>query len=236
MQQPLQPESVSQAKALLRQAVLAQRDCLAPDQAAAWSARMTGHLAAWLQTIRPASPDRPGLALYAAMRNEADLAAIIPLARSMGWTPCYPRIITASCQLPAWYPQRPAPADPTGQPQERPRLVFIPLPPDRELAECLASGHFGVPEPDWPAEADGFCDPDVIILPGLAFDGRGNRLGWGKAYYDCYLAGRRQAGTASRPLLLGAAYPFQIVAEVPAAAHDQRVDYLLTPDGLWPTN
>jgi 5-formyltetrahydrofolate cyclo-ligase len=66
---------------------------------------------------------------------------------------------------------------------------------------------------------------DLILVPGLAFDERGNRLGRGKGYYDRFLAlpGIR-AKTAA------VAFEFQLVPDVPHEAHDRGVDFLATED------
>lgn len=63
---------------------------------------------------------------------------------------------------------------------------------------------------------------DVIIVPGTAFDKTGARLGFGKGYYDKFLA--RYPNT----LKLGIAFDEQIVDVVPTEAHDQKVDIIIT--------
>ncbi|MEO0603272.1 MAG: 5-formyltetrahydrofolate cyclo-ligase, partial [Myxococcota bacterium] len=62
----------------------------------------------------------------------------------------------------------------------------------------------------------------VVIVPGLAFDPAGHRLGWGAGYYDRWLHGRDV-------IAVGLALDEAIVDEVPADAHDQRVHAILTP-------
>ncbi|MCG3119808.1 MAG: putative protein YqgN [bacterium] len=66
---------------------------------------------------------------------------------------------------------------------------------------------------------------DLVIVPGLAFDHAGNRLGAGKGYYDRFLT----EVTAPKIAL---AFAFQIIDKVPIAPHDQRVDMIMTEDGL----
>ncbi len=65
---------------------------------------------------------------------------------------------------------------------------------------------------------------DVIIVPGLAFDQRGTRLGRGGGYYDRFLARVRDNGATT----IGIAFDQQIVDEVPAAPHDLAVDRVVT--------
>ena len=64
---------------------------------------------------------------------------------------------------------------------------------------------------------------DVVVTPGLAFDRRGNRLGYGGGYYDRYL--ERLGSSAVR---IGLAFSLQIVDLVPAEPGDQRVDVIVT--------
>lgn len=64
---------------------------------------------------------------------------------------------------------------------------------------------------------------DVVVVPGLAFDSRGNRLGRGGGYYDRFLAELRPSVTR-----IGLAFDQQIVEPIPAGAHDMAVDILVT--------
>lgn len=69
--------------------------------------------------------------------------------------------------------------------------------------------------------------PTIVLAPLLGFDARGQRLGWGKGYYDRYLA-----QCAVRPFVVGIAFACQEVAAIPSEVHDQRVDAVLTERGL----
>ncbi len=81
----------------------------------------------------------------------------------------------------------------------------------------LVKGKFGILEPRTVIPAE----PDVWLVPGLAFDAKGNRLGRGRGFYDAML---RQA----RGLKLALAHDFQLLDEVPADARDARVDFIVT--------
>lgn len=74
--------------------------------------------------------------------------------------------------------------------------------------------------------------PAVVLAPLLAFDRRGGRLGWGKGYYDTYLAARAAAGAG--PFVVGVAFACQQVDAVPVEAHDQRVHAVVSERGWWP--
>lgn len=92
----------------------------------------------------------------------------------------------------------------------------------RGLSE-LTPGRFGIPEPMGGEELKG--EADLNIVPGLAFDRRGGRLGYGGGYYDRFLSGHRCPAAAL-------AYPCQVIGRVPLEAHDVPVDYIITPAGI----
>jgi 5-formyltetrahydrofolate cyclo-ligase len=87
----------------------------------------------------------------------------------------------------------------------------------------LVAGGFGtsVPAADAP-----LMRPEFIVLPMVAFDRRGMRLGYGRGYYDRAIAALRAAGR--NPKLLGIAFSVQEVAAVPAETHDIRLDWIVT--------
>lgn len=87
----------------------------------------------------------------------------------------------------------------------------------------------GVREPLPTAEHVSPDSLDLVLVPGLAFDPAGRRLGRGKGFYDRFLA-RLPASVVT----VGVGFQFQVVAEVPAEAHDVRVGWLLTECGLTP--
>jgi 5-formyltetrahydrofolate cyclo-ligase len=72
--------------------------------------------------------------------------------------------------------------------------------------------------------------PEVMLVPLLAADRRGNRLGYGAGYYDRTIAGIRAAGHAL--VAVGLAFDEQIIDAVPVMAYDEPLDWLLTPSGL----
>lgn len=71
---------------------------------------------------------------------------------------------------------------------------------------------------------------DVVLLPGVAVDGRGLRLGRGGGSYDRVLARLEVAG--ARPALLVLLYDGEVVEHVPAEPHDRPVDAVWTPSGV----
>ncbi len=91
--------------------------------------------------------------------------------------------------------------------------------------DAMAIAAWGIAEPldDKPA-----VDPDVVLVPLLAFDSRGHRLGYGGGFYDRTLARLR---TIKKVTAVGIAYDEQKVDAVPVASYDQRLDWVLTPSG-----
>lgn len=87
------------------------------------------------------------------------------------------------------------------------------------LSDCVP-GAFGILEPAG-EEKDRITTPGFMLVPGLAFDKNGNRLGYGGGFYDKYLASHEEIITAA----LG--YDFQIVEKVPSEPHDKKMDYLI---------
>ncbi|MBK8979560.1 MAG: 5-formyltetrahydrofolate cyclo-ligase [Planctomycetes bacterium] len=71
------------------------------------------------------------------------------------------------------------------------------------------------------------ADIDLIVLPGLAFDAKGVRLGTGGGYYDRFLAHPEVRGTCC-----GFAYERQFLAQVPREQHDRTVHMLVTDEGV----
>jgi 5-formyltetrahydrofolate cyclo-ligase len=92
----------------------------------------------------------------------------------------------------------------------------------READADLRTGRFGVREPRETCDTIPLNRLDLMLVPGLAFDMNGHRLGRGKGYYDRLLsvAGARACGVA---------FDEQLVGRVPSEPHDVRVNCILTP-------
>ena len=86
--------------------------------------------------------------------------------------------------------------------------------------EDLVEGAFHILEPVGELFTD-YDDIDVVLVPGLAFDAAGHRLGRGRGYYDRFLTAHFSPFTSHvSPLLIGVCFPFQRVAEVPIEDND----------------
>ncbi len=133
------------------------------------------------------------LLLYAPMEGEINLLPLARLARQRGIPIAFPR-----CH------------------KERGTMEFCILSEDARLSP----GAYGIPEP--PEDAP-ICTPDehtLCLLPGLSFDAVGNRLGYGKGYYDRYL--KNFPGVT-----LGAVYTYMMLKTVPTDAHDIPVQMVV---------
>ena len=117
------------------------------------------------------------------------------------------------------------------------RVLLPVLLPDNELdwaafegPEHLVPAGRGLREPDGvrlgPAAV---LDADAVLLPGLAVDGRGMRLGRGGGSYDRVLA--RLSAAGAHPALVVLLYANEVVARVPEEPHDHPVDAVVTPAG-----
>ena len=87
--------------------------------------------------------------------------------------------------------------------------------------QSLHSGPFGIAEP-LGGDFTAYDQIDLALIPGLAFDAHGHRLGRGRGYYD------RLLPRLTRAFLLGVCFPFQLVESVPTDSHDVTVHGVCT--------
>jgi len=102
------------------------------------------------------------------------------------------------------------------------KLIFRAWVPGMQLRRV----GFGLSEPGPEAKE---VDPDIVFVPMLAFDLDGNRIGYGKAYYDGGIARLREK---KRIVAAGLAFEEQCVETVPTEPHDQKLDYVITEEGV----
>lgn len=92
----------------------------------------------------------------------------------------------------------------------------------------LDGGKLGTAEP---SDKTTFYDPDIVIVPLLAFDQRGNRMGYGQGHYDETL---RVLRAKKDVLAVGLAYAEQaVLLALPTEPHDQRLDMVVTPQRIF---
>jgi len=93
----------------------------------------------------------------------------------------------------------------------------------------LVKGAFGISEP--PAGHTGirsFKDISAVIVPGIAFDMKGNRIGFGRGYFDKFL---KKLPACAKKIAL--AFSCQIIRSAPAKHHDVKMDYIITEKGVY---
>lgn len=153
-----------------------------------------------LLALAPLAAKRTVMAFYP-LRDELDIRPFLDCARQRGQE--------------VWLP--------LSEPANRRMLPYL-----YKGRDYLRRGAFGIWEPD-PYRCPQ-VDPnrlEAVVIPGLAFDCCGGRLGYGGGYYDRFLA-----GLAKRPLLVGVAFSLQLVTCVPREKHDISLDYLVTEQGV----
>jgi len=99
-------------------------------------------------------------------------------------------------------------------------LVFRAFAP----GDALVGHRFGMAEPAPDKEA---VVPSVVLVPLLAFDAAGNRLGYGGGFYD------RTLPTLGKALAVGLAFACQRIDAVPSSAYDQKLDSIATESAIW---
>lgn len=102
----------------------------------------------------------------------------------------------------------------------------------------LVTGRHGVMEPRPELPAFPAADLDLIVVPGLAFDRAGHRLGHGVGFYDRFLASLLPsspppASSLQPPVFLGLALAAQITESLPRAPHDVPMHVIVTEDGVF---
>lgn len=187
-------------KAELRRAVIARRDALDLDVRAAKSSAICARLVELLNRLGATAPHT--VAVYAAMGSEVDPAAFAAAAAKRGWRVAYPCMLSATDAMACdqrMCMRAVAVDDASAAP-------FIAHPARAFAATDIDSSLF----PIVPAEA-----LDMAVVPLVAFDRTGARLGYGGGCYDRYLPVLSPACQ-----IVGIAFDEQRVDHVPTDAHD----------------
>lgn len=195
-------------KTELRRAVIARRDAIDLDVRAAKSAAICARLVELMESSGTAG--QRTVAVYAAMGSEVDPAAFAAAAAARGWRVAYPCMLSAS-DAAACSQRMCMRAVSAGDASEAP---FIAHPTRAFAATDVDSDHF----PIVPAKA-----LDMIIVPLVAFDRTGARLGYGGGCYDRYLP-----TVAPERLIVGIAFDEQRVDHVPTDAHDLPLSHIVS--------
>ena len=187
-------------KAELRRAAIARRDAIELDVRAAKSAAVCARLVELLERSDAAAPRT--VAVYAAMGSEVDPAAFAVAAAARGWRVAYPCMLSAA-DAAACGQRMCMRAVAAGDVDTAP---FIAHPTRAVTAADVDSIRF----PIVPAEALG-----MVVVPFVAFDQTGARLGYGGGCYDRYLP-----TVSASCQIIGIVFDEQRVDHVPTDAHD----------------
>lgn len=139
------------------------------------------------------------VALYAPKGTEVDTARIDAFARARGLRVAYPRIVDGDR-----------------------RLAFHEVRVDE-----LVASKFGLREPLASASVVELAELSALVIPGLAFDRAGGRIGWGRGYYDATLAAIPAA------LRIGLAFECQIIERVARDPHDAPLHYVVSEAAIY---
>lgn len=135
------------------------------------------------------------IALYRAFKGEVPVDGLARSFMKRGIKCCFPRILDGS-------------------------MIFCDC--DELDGDEFEISSLGIKEPAASAEAVDPSSIDVVVLPAVAYNEEGSRLGMGGGYYDRFIG----ALGSDRPYLLGVCYGFQICSALPVAGHDVTVDFL----------
>lgn len=195
-------------KAELRRAVIARRDALDLDLRAAKSADICARLVELLDRSDSAAPHT--VAVYAAVGSEADPTAFAATAAKRGWRVTYPCMLSAidAAACGQRMCMRAVAAD------DASAAPFIAHPARAFAATDIDSDRF----PIVPAEA-----LDMIVVPLVAFDQTGARLGYGGGCYDRYLP-----TLSATCQIVGIAFDEQRINHVPTDAHDLPLPHIIS--------
>lgn len=186
-------------KAELRQAILARRDGLPAEQRAEWSGRIFATIAG-LDAFRAART----VIAYSSFGSEPVTDPFLEIVLESGKTLALPRVDRATHTLELYRVSEPA--------------------------RQLRPGVWGIREP-----VPGLCarlsagEVEFVLVPGVVFDVRGGRIGYGGGYYDRLL---RTCPPAAA--LVAGAFEVQVVDAVPMEAHDRRMTRVVTEHRLYP--
>lgn len=173
------------------------------------TAQFAGNQIAEMLESTPEWQGASRIALYSSLPGEVDTRPIWDAARRASKSVLFPRVIPGS------------------------QLEFATV----EEVGQLEAGRFNVFEPKPGCPVSPLDGRTLVLVPGLAFDRKGNRLGRGAGYYDRALSSRPETADASasdRPHRFGIGFELQIVPSVPMGRYDVKMDRVWTECGQRP--
>jgi 5-formyltetrahydrofolate cyclo-ligase len=192
--------SLREEKRALRRAMSEQRDVIAQDQRDEMTAHATERFLD-LPEIRAART----VAGFVSTRSEIDTEPLLEQLRKRGVDVVLPRVSTGLIP---------------------PRLRFH----RTKMRSDLVFGIFGLLEPGMECPELAAHEIDVFMVPGLAFDKRGARIGYGGGYYDELAAYVHAHPDASNARFIGYTFEFQLVEACPSGEWDVPLDTIVTDE------
>jgi len=191
------------AKKITRRNVLAAREALTQQERERKSAVITEQLVALPELTGTAKSPAGTVAAYLSFGTEFDTTGFIEALMEKGFRLVLPRVNRATRQI-----------------------DFFSVP---DLASSLVAGPWGIrePDPDRCARAD-VREIDFMLVPGVAFTRRCERLGYGGGFYDAAINTLRSGVTK-----VAAAFAIQIVDVLALEPHDRCVDLVVTESGVY---
>lgn len=192
--------SLREEKRALRRAMAEQRDALSPESRAEMAARAVERFLE-LPEVKLART----VGGFVSTRSEIDTEPLLGVLRRRGVEVVLPRVSTGLIP---------------------PRLRFH----RASGREELVFGIFGLLEPSQDAHEVPVHEIDLFLVPGLAFDRRGTRVGYGGGYYDELMAYVRAHPDATNARFVGLAFDVQVVDVCPSGEWDVPLDAIVTDE------
>ena len=191
-------------KAYIRKEMEIKRNSISPEQRKLWSQSACAKAEILLE-----SRSITAFMVYVSFRSELDLSRLIEWGWQTGRDVIAPRCIAEDRSMTLHY---------------------------LRSWDDLMPGAYGIMEPNpavTPPIDDGYA-PDVVFVPGLAFDRQGGRLGYGGGYYDRFAETViRGAGGQARTLWIGMSFEAQLMANVPLKEHDLIMNGMITEQDVY---
>lgn len=205
--------------------MILRRDAMDPGVRAEKSAQICRRLERLLEEALPAGCAEPPLvAIYAAMGSEVSLAQFEDAARRHGWQVCFPCMLAAPAGG-----SSPASGGACAQQRPRSRMAFFCVPPD--MAQQRDAPFFAHPARACPRGDASLSrcrevlphQVSAVAVPLVAFDARGNRLGYGGGNYDRFLPQLPLSAA-----VVGVAFREQQVDSLPLEPHDRALPNIVS--------
>jgi len=171
---------------------------MSPQQVTESSRAVCAHLSNWAPFQRATT-----VLSFLAFRAEIDLSQLFERWPDKRWL--VPRVVEGA-EL---------------APDQKPYLLLHPYAPGR-----LVRHRFGMLEPESSLPTVSPGEVEIVLVPGVAFDRRGGRLGYGGGFYD------RLLPLANKSIRVGVTYAQLVLKTIPMEPWDCPVEWLVTPDGL----